>query len=290
MSLRSKTIPGVLLLIFFGAAGPSFGQSAPAQKIPYGDNAEAGHYVVLNGVRLYYEVYGTGEPLVLLHGNGGNIAYMAPQIEYFCGRYKVIAVDCRGRGKSQLGDEPLTFMQMTRDIASLLDSLHLDSAYYIGRSDGGILGLMMGIYYPAKTKKIAAFGANLWPDTTALFPNVFEEIHTNRVRAEEMLARKDATQNWRLVKELNALDEFQPHISADDLRTIRCPVLVMSSDRDMIREEHTLAIYKAIPHANLSIFPGESHWVTKENPELFNSTVARFFSEPFKGDELRIKK
>jgi pimeloyl-ACP methyl ester carboxylesterase len=278
---------GLILLISLSAIPQSFGQSIPLPLIPYGDNKDAGHYVVLNNVRLYYEVYGTGEPLVLLHGNGGDVAYMAPQIEYFRTHYKVITMDCRGRGKSELGNDSLTFMQMTRDVASLLDYLHVDSACFIGRSDGGIIGLMMGIYFPEKVKKIAAFGANLWPDTTALYPNIFEELHTTRMKAEEMIERGDTTQNWFLMKELNRLDEFQPHISADDLRTIPSPVLVMSCDRDVIREEHTLFIYRTIPKSNLCIFPGETHWITKDNPNLFNSTVAKFFSEPFKSEEIR---
>jgi len=287
MSLRVKVTMGMLLLIFLCVITQSSGQSVPPQQIPYGDNTDAGHYVVLNGVRLYYEIYGKGDPLVLIHGNGGNIAYMAPQIEYFRTHYKVIAMDCRGRGKSELGNDSLTFMQMARDVASMLDYLHLDSVCFIGRSDGGIISLMMEIYFPERVKKIAAFGANLWPDTTALYANIFEEIHTTRMHAEEMIDKGDTTQNWFLMKELNRMDEFQPHISADDLMTIRSPVLVLSCDRDLIREEHTLFIYRTIPKSNLCIFPGETHWITKDNPNLFNSTVAKFFSESFKSEEIR---
>ncbi len=81
--------------------------------------------------------------------------------------------------------------------------------------------------------------------------------------------------------------EFQPRISGDDLRKIETPVLVMSCDRDLIQEEHTLFIYRHIRKSNLCIFPGETHWITGTNPGLFNSTVAKFFSEPFKGEEIR---
>jgi pimeloyl-ACP methyl ester carboxylesterase len=85
----------------------------------------------------------------------------------------------------------------------------------------------------------------------------------------------------------NRLIEFQPHISASDLHKIKCPVLILSCDRDLIPEGHTLFIYRNIPRANLCIFPGENHYVTKNNPILFNSAVAKYFSEPFKGEELR---
>jgi pimeloyl-ACP methyl ester carboxylesterase len=258
-----------------------------ASTIHYGDNKDAGNYTVLNGVKLYYEIYGSGDPLVLLHGNGGNIEGLKYQIEYFSNNYKVIAMDCRGRGKSELGEDPLTYMQMTKDVASLLDYLNLDSTYIIGRSDGGIIGLLMGIYYPEKIKKIAAFGANLWPGTTALYPNEVEQTKKIYAQAEEMIEKNDTTQNWYLIKQRYRLMESQPHISADDLNKINSPVLILSCDRDLIQEEHTLFIYRSIPKSNLCIFPGETHWMTNTNPDLFNSTVAKYFSDPYQGEEIR---
>lgn len=262
-------------------------QPAPASNIRYGNNRDAGHYAVLNGIRLYYEIYGQGDPLVLLHGNGGNIEAMKYQIEYFSKHYKVIVMDCRGRGKSELGKDSLTYMQMTRDVASLLDHLHVDSASIIGRSDGGIIALLMGIYFPEKVKKIAAFGANLSPDTTAVYSHLIEQVQKDRRHAEEMIEKHDTTEDWALIKQRNRLMEFQPHISADDLRKMQSPVLILSCDRDVIKEEHTVFIYRNIPRCSLCIFPGETHWITSTNPNLFNSTVAKFFSEPFKGDEMR---
>jgi len=281
--MRSRAVVTALLCgsLSLFAFVQMYGQSVPASDIPYGDNKDAGNYAVLNGVRLYYEIYGTGDPLILLHGNGGNIHAMRYQIEYFSKHYMVIVMDCRGRGKSELGKAPLTYLQMTKDVASLLDHLNVGPAYVIGRSDGGIIGLMMGIYFPEKVKKIAAFGANLRPDKTALYPQVIEQMHKDRKHAEEMIERHDTTQDWFLIKQLNMLMEFQPHISARDLKTINSPVLVLSSDRDLIKEEHTLFIYRSIPKSNLCIFPGETHWMTNTNPVLFNSTVAAITSSHF---------
>jgi len=255
--------------------------------VPYGDNAKAGNYAMVNGVKLYYEVYGEGEPLVLLHGNGGNISAMKNQIAYFSKQYKVIAIDCRGRGKSELGPVPLTYDNMAKDVASLLEQLHLEPAYIVGRSDGGILSLLMAINYPEKVKKIAAFGANLVPGPAALYPQILDQMKNDRQHAEEMMAKHDTSRNWLLVYQLNRMMETQPNISVEDLHKIQAPVLVMSTDRDLIPEEHTLLIYRNIPRANLCIFPGETHWITSTNPDLFNTTVAKFLSEPFKGEETR---
>lgn len=278
-----RTYISAILLLALAFLSPAKAQ----QTIPYGDNKEAGSYITLDGVKLYYEVYGQGEPLVLIHGNGGNIAYMAPQIEYFAKKYKVIVMDCRGRGKSELGKDSLTYMQMAKDIAGILNHMHLDSTYVVGRSDGGILALLLSIYYPQKVKKAVAFAANLTPDTTALYPSFYDEVLRDRRKADEMLRKKDTTQNWKVIQQRNRLMEFQPHITSADLQKIKCPVLVASCDRDMIPEEHTLFIYRNIAKGNLCFFTGENHFVTYSNPELFNSTVAKYLETPFVGEELR---
>ena len=265
---------------------PGIAQST-SNPVPYGNNQEAGKFITLDGAKLYYEVYGQGEPLVLVHGNGGNIAYMAPQIEYFSKTHKVIVMDCRGRGKSELGKDSLTYMQMTKDITGILDYLHLDSTYVVGRSDGGIIALLMAIYYPAKVKKAVAFAANLTPDTVGLYPFFYNQVLKDRRNADEMLTRKDTTKNWKVVQQRNRLMEYQPHITANDLHKIKCPVLVLSTDRDIIPEEHSVYIYRNISKGNLCIFNGETHYVTKQNPTLFNSTVANYLNQTFKGDELR---
>jgi pimeloyl-ACP methyl ester carboxylesterase len=277
-----------LLFLFVALSFTQFLRAQPdSKKIPYGNNKEAGNFIAVNGVKIYYEIYGEGTPLVLLHGNGGNIAYMQPQIEYFASKYKVIIMDCRGRGKSELGSDSLTYTQMTKDIVAILNQLKLDPAYVIGRSDGGIIALLLAVYYPDKVKKVAAFAANLTPDTTALYPFFYDQVKADRKEADAMIAKMDTSQNWKVLQQRNRLMEFQPHISANDLHKIKCPVLIISTDRDIIREEHTLFIYRNISKANLCIFTGENHYVTKNNPDLFNSTVARYFDEPFKGEKLR---
>jgi pimeloyl-ACP methyl ester carboxylesterase len=284
--MSSRAVLVLLLCSMSPVFAPARAQ-APAASIPYGDNKDAGNYAVINGVRLYFEVYGQGEPLVLIHGNGGSIKAMQHQITYFARNYQVIVPDCRGRGRSALGRDSLTYMQMTRDVVGILDFLHLDSAYVVGRSDGGIIALLMGIHFPKKVKKIAAFGANTVPDTTALYPHEFASVRTTRMHAEEMLARGDTTQDWYLIQQKNRLMEFQPRIPARDLQKIKAPVLILTCDRDLIQEEHSVYIYRNIPKANLCVFPGETHWITSTNPDLFNATVARYFAEPFRGEEVR---
>jgi pimeloyl-ACP methyl ester carboxylesterase len=280
-----KTIFSILIFTFI-LPNSVFPQS-DQKVIDYGNNKEAGNFISINGAKQYFEIYGQGAPLVLIHGNGGNIGYMKPQIELFSKKYKVIVMDCRGRGKSELGKDSLTYNQMTKDIVGILDYLHIDSTYVVGRSDGGIIALLLAIHHPERVKKIVSFAANLTPDTFALYPSFYNEVLRDRKLADEMLAKKDNTQNWKVIQQRNRMMEFQPHISASDLQKIKCPVLVMSTDRDIIREEHTVYIYRNIEKANLCILTGENHYVSKNNPELFNTTIQKYLDETYKGEELR---
>jgi pimeloyl-ACP methyl ester carboxylesterase len=278
-------ICGLLSMIFLLTI--SVNAQTDLKAIPYGNNKATGNYITIDGAKQYYEVYGQGEPLVLIHGNGGNIEYMKPQIEYFAKKYKVIVMDCRGRGKSELGKDSLTYTQMTKDIVGILNYLHLDSTYVVGRSDGGILALLLAINYPQKVKKAVAFAANLTADTIGLYSFNYEEVKRERRQADDMISKKDTTQNWEVIQQRNRMMEFQPNITVTDLNRIKCPVLVMSTDRDIIPEEHTLFIYRNISKANLCILTGENHYVTKNNPDLFNSIVGKYLEDNYKGEELR---
>jgi pimeloyl-ACP methyl ester carboxylesterase len=256
-------------------------------KIPYGNNPIAGKYLKINGITLYYETYGDGEPLLLIHGNGGSIINMGYQIEYFSTKYKLIIPDCRGRGKTELNTDSLTYEQITSDLIILLDSLEIDSCDVIGWSDGGIVGLLMAMNYPHKTKKIIAMGANLWPDSTALYPWVIEWIQTSRQEAVQMIRNHDTSQNWQVIYQRMALMDDQPNIALTDLRKIKSPVLIVAGDKDAIREEHSVLIYQNIPKSQLWIIPGGTHYAPAAQHELFNETVYRFLREPFNRPDSR---
>lgn len=258
--------------------------------VPYGNNKEVGKYININGVKHYYEVYGTGKPVLLIHGNSTGIKGWSPQIPFLAEKYTVYAIDCRGRGKSDLGKDSLSYLQTAKDMAQFLTQINLNEVSIVGKSDGGVIGILMGIYFPERIEKIVAFGANMSPDTTALYPETVADIQRERRFADSMLIKKDTSQNWYLIQQRNRMMEFQPHITAEDLHKINMPVLVMSCDRDVIKEEHTFFIYKNIPSANLCILPIETHSVARKNPDLFNAMVDKFLSQPFKGNVERFKK
>jgi hypothetical protein len=115
---------------------------APTPAVRYGANPAAGHTFTHDGVRLYYEIYGSGEPLLLVHGNGGSIADLGAQIAHFRKRYKVIAMDSRDQGRSGDSPDKITYEKMTDDLAALLDHLKAGPVNVLGWSDGGIEALL----------------------------------------------------------------------------------------------------------------------------------------------------
>lgn len=249
---------------------------------PYGNNKAVGKYVKINGAKIYYEEYGKGEPLLLIHGNSNSIKNMGNQIDYFKSKYRVIIADNRGHGKSELKTDSLTYTQITKDWEKLVNYLKLDSINIIGWSDGGIIGFKMGISGKSKIKKIVTMGANLKPDSTAVNSWAVKYVLKSKKMVKSKIKDQDTTQNWNLQKQRLGLLGDQPNIPIKDLSKIKAKVLIMAGDEDIIKTKHSLDIYENIPKAQLCIMPGETHFTPASNPKLFNEIVSTFLSKPFK--------
>lgn len=248
-------------------------------KSPYGHNKATGKYYDVRGLKMYCEVYGTGQPLLIIHGNGGSINNFIYQIPFFSEKYKVIIADSRAQGKSLDLRDSLSYEMMADDYAALLDVMKIDSAYVIGWSDGGINGLLMAIRHPVKVKKLAITGANLVPDTTAVPQQIWDMVTPALTELKNKPSKtpqeKNSLKLYRLLAE-------QPHIPLSDLQKIACPTLVIGGDHDVIKEEHTMLIYKNIPKAYLWILPGSGHSTPVVFKDDFNKVVHRFFSTPYR--------
>lgn len=261
-----------LILLFFIFITFNKAGAQTEIKTPYGNNTEAGNYKEINGIKMYYEIYGTGKPLVLLHGNGGSIKGHTRRIEYFKQYFQVIAIDSRGHGKStDTSNKQLTYDQMANDVSILMDSLKISKANIWGQSDGGILGLLIAIHHPEKVDKLATFGANLFPGKKAVFTEIDQLVN------DTIKITKDPH-----TKNLYTLLAHQPNITDKDLQRIKCPVLIMSGDRDAIRLEHSIRIFDNIENSNFFVMPGATHFGSYEKPELFNLILLSFFNGPFK--------
>lgn len=227
-------------------------------------------------MKLYVREAGSGEALVLLHGNGENSSYFEYQIPYFSQHYHVIAVDTRGHGKSPRGTKPFTLIQFAKDLKQLLDQMGLKKVNLLGFSDGGNIALIFAIVYPSYVNKLIVNGANIFPN------GMKKKVEFSIFKRYYMLTLcPKKTAKLRHEKELVALMTKEPRLKWTDLWKIKAPTLVIVGDRDLISERHTRKIAEWIPDSKLVILAG-GHSVARENWKKFNFQVEHFLSEPHK--------
>jgi len=242
----------------------------------YGKNNIVGDIVELDDATLYYETYGTGQPLLLLHGNNQSISAFLNQVTEFSAHYKVIAVDTRGHGNStDQTTGTLTYELFAADMVKLLDSLNLKKVNVLGWSDGGITGLIMAMKYPEYINKLAVTGANLSPDSDAVKDIVRRDAQES---IDELQGKTD--KQSLVQKRIYELVLNEPHLAFEDLKQIKKPTLVMAGQNDIILEDHTRQIAQNIPNSRLVIFRNASHFVPFYNAADFNQTVLEFFDSP----------
>lgn len=257
------------------------------RKKIYGNNKFTGQFYSVNGLQMYCEVYGSGDPLLMIHGNGGSIAAFTKQIPYFSKRYKVIVADSRAQGKSIDHSDSLTYEQMADDFAALLSAMNIDSANVLGWSDGGINGLLLAMRHPEKVKKLVVTGANLWPDTSAVDAATIAEVMPRYIELKEMFSDSSTGGSFIDSTEFKLLKLLieQPHIELSALQKIQAPTLVIGGDHDLIRPAHTLQLFEHIPHAYLWILPHCGHSTLIDYADEFNKKTAAFFKNPYKKAE-----
>jgi pimeloyl-ACP methyl ester carboxylesterase len=281
MKITTLTILSLTLFIKLTFAQ---GSPSPFDTTKYGRNAAVGKYADIRGFKMYYETYGKGEPLLIIHGNGGSINNFLYQIPYFAKNYQVIIADSRAQGRSIDHADSLSYEMMTDDLNALLDKLNLKQCYVIGWSDGGINGLLMAIRHPDKIKKLAITGANLWPDTSAVDPFVynyaFKMNQVGRDSIKKLTGAKLAAAKDQL--KLLHLLTYEPHIKLEDVKKITCPTLVIGGDHDVIRTKHTMLIAETIPNSDLWILPNSGHSTPIYYKDMFNQVVGDFFAKPYR--------
>ncbi len=271
-----------LLLAFACTPGPAKTPApvaaAPAAPIPYGANKDASGTFVHDGVTLYYETYGQGDPLLLVHGNGASIGMFAAQIEHFKDKHKVIAMDSRDQGRSTDSPDAITYEKMTDDLAALIDHLETGPVDVIGWSDGGIEALLLGVRHPDKVKKIVSMAANLNPSADAFDPDVDALIKSMMEMPDDVKATPAGKRQLKVV----GMMLREPNIPPALLSKVAAPTLVLASDHDLIRLEHIVTIYESLPNAQLAIFPSATHLIPYDDPQTFNGAIDRFLATPFR--------
>lgn len=233
----------------------------------------------INGVEIYYAIYGEGEPLILLHGGLGHSDVWGYQIPAFAEHFKVIAMDSRGHGRSTRSDEPYSYSLMVSDVLALMDHLNIDKAAILGWSDGGIIGLDIAINHPERLTKLFAFGANT--NISGLRPDIEDSevfnAYIERAGKDYERLSKTPGEYEAFLEAVGAMWASQPDFKPEELAKISVPVAIADGEHDeAIRQEHNEEMAKAIPGAELIILPGVSHFAFWQKPEEFNKAVLDF--------------
>lgn len=251
--------------------------------------AAAGREAVLQvgEAKIYYEIYGAGEPLVLLHGGlFGSIAEFKNLIPVLSKEHLVIAIAARGHGKSELGTKPISYQLYAHDFAAVIKNAVSQPAHIIGFSDGAIAAYHLAVMYPKLVKGVIAAGGPLGlSGYTAKGLKSLDDYDTpaklEKLAPKFVAARKKAMPDeaaWnRFIADLVKMWKQSEYIAKKQLRSLNCPVLIAGGDHDeYARTEHLVEIYQLLPKGQLAIIPGSGHLVFESQPDLMLKLVQDF--------------
>jgi len=285
-SILHKSLIIFLLVLSF------FSKSYAQEKFIYGSNTQTGHYVQLGELKLYYESYGEGEPLLLIHGGLGSIQDFKNNIAYLSKHFNVIAVDSRDYGRSNNPSKTLSYQQMAIDMNNFLTAIGIDKAHVFGFSDGGVIGLYMAAKFPNKVLKVATSGANY------LVEGLKSTDFANYKMTKERVKRDKLWQKFRAryqaisstpelfdehIQRVRKMWLSNPYIPKEDFIRISAPVFLLYGDKDSIRLEHGLEMFRLLnpQTTQLTILPNSNHLVYSNKSELVNPLLIKFFNSPF---------
>lgn len=242
-------------------------------------------YVTANGVRMFYEIRGEGDPLVLMHGGTASNEGVAALADVLARRYRVIMPERRAHGRTHDVEGPITYDNMTDDMLAFLDALHIGPAIIAGHSDGANIGMLMAIRTPERVRALIPIGGNHradgleqsfidWMRTAT--PESFAAAAPGEMDAYTRLSPDDAAQFAVVFEKIRRMWLEEPSLTTADLGAIAAPVLVIAGDGDLIRWEHLREFQRSVQNGQIAIVPGASHDVINEKPELVGQLIHEF--------------
>jgi pimeloyl-ACP methyl ester carboxylesterase len=269
----------IVLLFLFIFLWKSYGQ-----EINYGSNH--GKYITLSNTNIYYEEYGSGLPLLLFHGGFGSIQDFQKVIPKLAKHFRVIAVDSPGHGRSEQADT-LSFDIMADYYSNMIDLINLDSVNIIGYSDGGITALLLAEKRPDKVKKIIASGVNSRMDGInsevieylKLINPAFIESNQKEWLVDYQSKSPDKDKWEKYVTDMTKMYSKNMLIPEQVLSNISAKVMLVFGDRDVIKLEHGIELYRKIGGSTICVLPNTPHEVFSESPELISIIGIEFLKK-----------
>ncbi len=257
----------------------AFQPASKWHKVPYGANISAGNYVQTPDAKIYYEVYGAGQPIVLLHGGIlGSTIEMAEFIDSLKKNFQVIAISTRGHGKSDIGSFPITYEKKANDIIAVINAVTKEKAIILGFSDGAYTAYKVASMYPDRIKKMIAIGAGEQiPGLRKVVFNPKEFLALDPPYKKKKKALMPQPQ--RLEDFWAGMETFYNTMTASKelFGSIKCPVLVMAGELDRNAPLPTVInAYNMIPNAQLSIISNTGHVCFAENFSAVWASIVPF--------------
>lgn len=258
-----------------------------------GEAQAAGRRINVNGMQMYYEVSGRGDPLIVLHGAYMNIPSMGAIIPRLAKTHRVYALELQGHGRTTDIDRPITYPNLADDVAAFMDAVGLEKADVFGYSMGAAVGLQLAIRHPAKVNKLVAasvsYDAEGWqPEFKAFIPQMKVEMFLEMPFAKDYRKLAPNPEGFpELVRKLIALEK-EPVAWGEDVKALKTPVLIITGDADVATLEHSVAMFrllggggmgdmgKPLPASRLAVMPATSHTAVITQPDLLHA-----FIEPF---------
>ena len=254
------------------------------QEINYGSND--GKYISLFDTNIYYEEYGSGTPLLLLHGGFGSIHDFQNVISEYAKHFRVIAVDSPGHGRSEQADS-LSFDIMTDYFSKMIDLLKLENVHIIGYSDGGIAALLLAEKRPDKVNKIIASGVNsrmdgIKSEMLEIIKNLsptFIETYQQEWLADYKSKSPEKDEWEKYIIDMSKMYSKEVLITDQQLSNIKSKVLLVFGDRDVIKPEHEVELFQKIDGSHLCILPNTPHEVFRDSPALISTIGIDFLTK-----------
>jgi len=239
-------------------------------------------YVENNGARIWYATYGSGPPVILLHGglgHSGNWGYQVPALVR--SGYHAVVMDSRGHGRSTRDARPFTYELMASDVSAVMDTFDLEKAGLVGWSDGACTALILASKAPTRVAGVFFFACNMDPSGTKEFeftPIIGRCISRHMKDYAQLSATPDQFKEFS--EAVGLMQKTQPNYSANDLAEISVPVAIVHSEHDeFIKREHAEYLARSIPNAEFIYLPGVSHFAPLQRPEQFNAAMLAFLGK-----------
>lgn len=236
-------------------------------------------YAPVNGIQMYYAVFGAGDPVLLIHGGLGHADIWASQVATLSKTHKVIVADSRGHGRSTRTEQPYGYDLKGSDYLALLDYLKIDKTALVGWSDGGIIGIDIALHHPERLTRLFAQAANVTTDGVdpGVMTNRTFAAYIDRSGRDYKKMSKTPDQYDAFVAQMSHMWETEPAWTKEQLAEITTPTAIVAGDHDeAIKREHTEYIASAIPGAKLIILPNASHFAMLQAPDEYNQAVLDF--------------